>query len=153
MPDNEVYITRSPQETFLRGADVGRSARPGDIYALEGDLGAGKTVFTQGIAEGLGIKDPVNSPTFTILQVYEGGRLPLYHFDAYRLEDPEELAETGYEEYFYGEGVTVIEWASRVEECLPPDCVHITINRDDSSGDSTRLITFSDSRKVKTEDP
>ncbi len=133
-------MTNDPSETLALGEIIGRDAMPGDIYALYGDLGAGKTVFTQGMAKGLGIKDHVNSPTFTIMQIYEGGRLPLYHFDTYRLTSSDELDETGFEGYFYGDGVTVIEWASRVEDLLPGDCIRIDLVRDHERGDGARNI-------------
>ena len=101
------------------GEQLAQSAAAGSLYCLEGDLGVGKTVFTQGFAHGLGIEEPVTSPTFTIVQEYETGRIPLYHFDVYRLADPEELEEIGYKEYFFGEGVCLIEWPSRIEELNP----------------------------------
>ena len=106
-----VIETRSPEETFQFGEKLGREAKPGQIYTLNGDLGTGKTVFTQGFAAGLGITEPVNSPTFTIVQIYEEGRMPFYHFDVYRIGDVEEMDEIGYEDCFYGEGVCLIEWA------------------------------------------
>lgn len=94
-------------------------AQAGQVYCLNGDLGVGKTVFTQGFAAGLGIQEPVNSPTFTIVQEYDDGRLPLYHFDVYRLGDVDEMDEIGYEDYFYGEGICLIEWSERIREILP----------------------------------
>lgn len=106
-------------DTFVFGKKLGEAAEPGTVYTLVGDLGVGKTVLTQGLAEGLGITEAVNSPTFTILQVYEEGRLPLYHFDVYRIGDVEEMDEIGYEDYFYGDGVCLIEWANLIEEILP----------------------------------
>ena len=141
MRESRTLFTNDPSETLAFGELIGREARPGDIYALYGDLGAGKTVFTQGLARGLGIPGHVNSPTFTIMQVYDGGRYPLYHFDTYRLTSPDELDETGFEEYFYGDGITVIEWASRVEELLPGDCIRIDLTRDHERGDNARSIT------------
>ena len=114
-----VIETRSPEETFQFGEKLGREAKPGQIYTLNGDLGTGKTVFTQGFAAGLGITEPVNSPTFTIVQIYEEGRMPFYHFDVYRIGDVEEMDEIGYEDCFYGEGVCLIEWAELIEEILP----------------------------------
>ena len=110
--------TYSPEETFMLGKMLGERSTAGTVYTLTGDLGVGKTVFTQGFAEGLGIGEPVNSPTFTILQVYEGGRLPLYHFDVYRIADVEEMDEIGFEDCIYGEGVCLIEWADLIEEIL-----------------------------------
>ena len=114
-----VIETRSPEETFAVGKSLGEKAFPGQVLTLIGDLGVGKTVFTQGLAEGLGIEEPVNSPTFTIVQVYEEGRLPFYHFDVYRIGDIEEMDEVGFEEYVMGEGVSLIEWANLIEEILP----------------------------------
>lgn len=122
--------TRSAQETFALGERLGRSAQPGQVYALIGGLGVGKTVFTQGLATGLGIREPVCSPTFTILQVYGGGRLPFYHFDVYRIGDVEEMEEIGYEDCFYGQGVCLVEWADLVMEILPPDVVFVRIEKD-----------------------
>ena len=114
-----IIETNSAKETFLLGEKLGRQAAAGQIYTLNGDLGVGKTVFTQGVAAGLGIAEPVNSPTFTIIQEYEGGRLPFYHFDVYRIGDIEEMEEIGYDDYFFGEGVCLIEWAELIEELLP----------------------------------
>ena len=136
----EVFETYSAAETFAVGERLGREAAAGQILCLEGDLGAGKTVLAQGIAAGLGIDEPVNSPTFTILQVYDGGRRPLYHFDAYRLEEPEELYEIGYEEYFFGQGLTVVEWPSQIAELIPEDAVRITIRKDPEKGFDYRQI-------------
>ena len=126
----KVIETNSPRETWELGREMGGKAAPGGVYLLEGDLGTGKTVFTQGFADGLGIREAVNSPTFTILQIYEEGRLPLYHFDVYRIEEPEEMEEIGYEDYFFGDGVCLIEWASRIEELLPADSIRIRIEKD-----------------------
>ena len=117
-------------DTFAFGKKLGEAAEPGTVYTLVGDLGVGKTVLTQGLAEGLGITEAVNSPTFTILQVYEEGRLPLYHFDVYRIGDVEEMDEIGYEDYFYGDGVCLIEWASQIRDILPDDCHQVTIAKD-----------------------
>ena len=102
----KTLVSRSAKETCELGRRLGLTAAPGSVFALCGDLGAGKTVFAQGFAAGLGVREPVNSPTFTILQVYDSGRLPLYHFDVYRIEEPEEMEEIGYEDYFFGDGVT-----------------------------------------------
>ena len=118
------------------------NAKPGQIYTLTGDLGVGKTVFTQGVAVGLGITEPVNSPTFTIVQVYEEGRLPFYHFDVYRIGDIEEMDEIGYEDYFYGDGLTMIEWANLIEEILPKKRKEITIEKDLEKGFDYRKITI-----------
>ena len=131
-----------PEDTFALGEKLGREAKPGSIYTLNGDLGVGKTVFTQGVAKGLGITEAVNSPTFTIIQIYEEGRLPFYHFDVYRIGDVEEMEEIGYEDYFYGDGVCFIEWAQLIEDILPDNCIHITIEKDLSKGFDYRRITI-----------
>ena len=125
-----VYESNTPQETFELGKRLGAEAKPGQVYCLDGDLGVGKTVFTQGFARGLGITGPVNSPTFTIVQQYEEGRLPLYHFDVYRIGDISEMDEIGYEDCFYGSGVSLIEWSELIEELLPERAVHVTIEKD-----------------------
>ena len=130
----------SPEETFGIGVQLAREARPGDIYTLEGDLGVGKTIFTKGMAKGLGIEEPVTSPTFTILQEYESGRLPLYHFDVYRIGDPEEMDEIGYEDYFFGQGICLIEWAGLIRELIPDEAVRISIEKDLEKGLDYRRI-------------
>ncbi len=122
--------TKCAQETFALGEKLGTSAQPGQVYALTGGLGVGKTVFTQGLAAGLGIRGPVCSPTFTILQVYEEGRLPFYHFDVYRISDVDEMEEIGYEDCFYGHGVCLVEWADLIEELLPPETIFVKIEKD-----------------------
>ena len=122
-----IIETNSEKETFELGKKIGENAKAGQIYTLTGDLGVGKTVFTQGLAAGLGITEPVNSPTFTIVQMYEDGRLPFYHFDVYRIGDIEEMEEIGYEDCLYGEGVCLIEWADLIQEILPPDVIAIEI--------------------------
>lgn len=137
-----VIETFSPKETFALGEKLGREAKQGQVYTLNGDLGVGKTVFTQGVAAGLGIQEPVNSPTFTIVQVYEGGRLPFYHFDVYRIGDVEEMEEIGYQDYFYGEGLCMIEWAQLISEIIPKDAHSITIEKDLSKGYDYRRITI-----------
>ena len=119
--------TRSPEETFQFGMELAKNAVPGQVFTLTGDLGVGKTVFTQGFAEGLGIEEPVSSPTFTIVQVYESGRLPFYHFDVYRIGDVEEMDEVGFDDYVMGEGVSLIEWANLIEEILPEHRTEVTI--------------------------
>lgn len=134
--------TNSPEETFALGQKLGEQAKAGQIYTLNGDLGVGKTVFTQGIARGLGITEAVSSPTFTIVQVYEEGRLPFYHFDVYRIGDVEEMDEIGYEDYFYGNGVTMIEWANLIEEILPKTYREIRIEKDLEKGFDYRKITI-----------
>lgn len=136
------YETYSPEETFQLAKDLAEKAVPGQIYTLNGDLGVGKTVFTQGMAAGLGINEPVNSPTFTIVQEYESGRLPLYHFDVYRIGDPEEMEEIGYDDYFFGEGITLIEWAELIDELIPEERISITIEKDPEKGFDYRRITI-----------
>ena len=124
------------KDTYELGEKIGQMAKPGMVISLTGDLGVGKTVFTQGLAKGLGIEEPVNSPTFTIVQVYEEGRLPLYHFDVYRID------EIGYEDYFYGEGVCLIEWADLIREILPEQMCRVTIEKDLEKGFDYRKITL-----------
>ena len=136
-----VIETRSPEETFRLGEELGRKAVPGQVFTLTGDLGVGKTVFTQGLAKGLGIEEPVNSPTFTIVQVYEEGRLPFYHFDVYRIGDVEEMEEVGFEDYEMGDGVSLIEWADLIEEILPEKRTRILIEKDLEQGFDYRKIT------------
>ncbi len=133
--------TNSPEETYLLGEELGKKARPGQVYCLNGDLGVGKTVFTQGFASGLGIREPVNSPTFTILQEYEDGRMPFYHFDVYRIGDVSEMDEIGCEDCFYGEGVCLIEWSDLIREILPEHTVQVTIEKDLEKGFDYRRIT------------
>ena len=134
--------TFSAEETYALGKKLGSEAKPGDVLTLIGDLGVGKTVFTQGFAHGLGITEPISSPTFTIVQVYEEGRLPFYHFDVYRIGDIEEMDEIGYEDYFYGSGVTMIEWANLIEEILPQDYQEVQIEKDLEKGFDYRTITI-----------
>ena len=137
-----IIETKTPQETFEVGKKIGENAKPGQIYTLTGDLGVGKTVFTQGFAAGLGIEEPICSPTFTIVQVYEEGRMPFYHFDVYRIGDVEEMDEIGYEDYFYGEGVCLIEWADLIREILPEQMCRVTIEKDLEKGFDYRKITL-----------
>lgn len=135
-----VYETYSPEETFELGKKIGREAKPGTIICLNGDLGVGKTVFTQGVAKGLGIEDSVNSPTFTIIQIYEEGRIPLYHFDVYRIGDYEEMYEIGYEDYFFGEGLCLIEWSELIQELIPKESIQIQIKKNLEKGLDYREI-------------
>lgn len=137
----EIIETHSAEETFALGQRIGREALPGQVYTLIGDLGVGKTVFTQGVADGLGITEPVNSPTFTIVQQYDSGRLPLYHFDVYRIGDVSEMDEIGYEDCFYGEGVCLIEWSQLIPEILPDEVIRIRIEKDLKQGFDYRKIT------------
>ena len=141
-----ILETNSPQETFSAGRQLGEKAFPGQVITLTGDLGVGKTVFTQGLAKGLGIEEPVNSPTFTIIQIYESGRIPLYHFDVYRIADVEEMYELDCEGYFYGDGVCLIEWASQISDILPDDCHQVTIAKDLEKGFDFREITLDEMR-------
>lgn len=131
-----------PEDTFALGEKIGRLAEPGTVLTLVGDLGVGKTVFTQGVAAGLGIREPVNSPTFTIVQIYEEGRMPFYHFDVYRIGDVEEMEEIGYEDCFYGNGLCLIEWANLIEEILPSSYTRVKIEKDLKKGFDYRKITL-----------
>ena len=137
-----IIETNSAEETFRLGEKLGHLAIPGQIYTLNGDLGVGKTVFTQGVASGLGIKAPVNSPTFTIVQEYEDGRMPFYHFDVYRIGDLEEMEEIGYDDYFFGNGICLIEWAELIQELLPETMISITIEKEPEKGFDYRKITI-----------
>ena len=136
-----VIETNSPEETFRVGKELGEKAYAGQVFTLTGDLEVGKTVFTQGLAKGLGIEEPVNSPTFTIVQEYDGGRLPFYHFDVYRIGDVEEMEEVGFDDYVMGEGVSLIEWADLISEILPEKRTEILIEKDLERGFDYRRIT------------
>ena len=142
-----IIETHSEQETWEVGKKLAAQAKPGQIFALIGDLGVGKTIFTKGMAAGLGISEPVNSPTFTIVQEYHEGRLPLYHFDVYRIADVSEMDEIGYEEYFFSDGVCLIEWGTLIEELLPDSTITITIEKDLQKGFDYRKITISNGEK------
>lgn len=137
-----VIETNQERETYELGYEYGKKATPGQVFTLIGDLGVGKTVFTKGLAAGLDIKEPVSSPTFTIVQVYEEGRLPFYHFDVYRIGDVEEMDEIGYEDYIYGEGVSLIEWANLIPEILPEHYTQIRIEKDVEKGFDYRRISI-----------
>lgn len=137
-----IIETNSEQETFALGERIGRKVLPGTVITLQGDLGVGKTILTKGVAKGLDILEPVTSPTFTIVQIYEEGRLPFYHFDVYRIGDIEEMEEIGYEDCFYGEGVSLVEWANLIEELIPAEAVRITIEKDLEKGFDYRRITI-----------
>lgn len=147
--EKQIQLTEShsPEETFALGERIGREAKPGQVYTLIGDLGVGKTVFTQGVAAGLGITGPVSSPTFTIVQIYEEGRLPFYHFDVYRIADVEEMEEIGYEDCFYGQGLCLIEWANLIEEILPEQYTEVRIEKDLQKGFDYRKITLTEHGK------
>ena len=137
-----VIESNCEKETYELGCRLGQEARAGQVYTLGGDLGVGKTVFTKGLAAGLGIEEPVSSPTFTIVQVYEEGRLPFYHFDVYRIGDVEEMDEVGFEDYVYGEGVSLIEWANLIEEILPQHYTEVKIEKDLEKGFDYRRISI-----------
>lgn len=137
-----IIETNSERETYELGVRMGREAKAGQVYTLIGDLGVGKTVFTKGLAEGLEIGEPVSSPTFTIVQIYEGERLPFYHFDVYRIGDVEEMDEIGYEDYIYGEGVSLIEWADLIEEILPEHYTEVRIEKEPERGFDYRRISI-----------
>lgn len=137
-----IFHSNSPEETYLLGRQLGEKCRSGQVYTLTGDLGVGKTLFTQGFAAGLEISEPVSSPTFTILQVYDSGRLPFYHFDVYRIGDVEEMEEIGWEDCIYGQGVCIVEWAELIEEILPEHRIRILIEKDLKQGFDYRRITL-----------
>ena len=143
--------SNSEKETWEIGNRIAQQCEAGTIVLLHGDLGVGKTVFTKGFAAGLGVEEPVNSPTFTIIQIYESGRLPLYHFDVYRIADVEEMDEIGYEDYFFGDGVCLIEWADLIQEILPPDVIAIEIEKNLEKGFDYRKITIDGLAKTEME--
>ncbi len=138
-----VFESTSSQMTFEFAKKIGEKLKSGDVLCLDGDLGVGKTVFTKGVAAGLGIKDDVSSPTFTLIQEYYGGRLPLYHFDVYRIDGLWDMDDLGYEEYFYGEGVCLVEWGSMIKELFPENTIHVRIEKDLEKGFDYRKITVS----------
>ena len=138
-----VFESTSSQMTFEFAKKIGENLKRGDVLCLDGDLGVGKTVFTKGVAAGLGIKDDVSSPTFTLIQEYYGGRLPLYHFDVYRIDGPWDMDDLGYEEYFYGEGVCLVEWGSMINELFPENTIYVRIEKDLEKGFDYRKITVS----------
>ena len=140
MESTELFESFGEEDTFLLGKQIGEQAKKQDVYALIGDLGVGKTVFTKGVAKGLGMKETVDSPTFTIVHEYDSGRLPFYHFDVYRIGDVEEMDEIGYEDYFYGQGVSFVEWADLIEEIMPKNTIWITIEKDLEKGFDYRKI-------------
>lgn len=138
-----VFESTSSQMTFEFAKKIGEKLKSGDVLCLDGDLGVGKTIFTKGVAAGLGIKDDVSSPTFTLIQEYYGGRLPLYHFDVYRIDGPWDMDDLGYEEYFYGEGVCLVEWGSMIKELFPENTIYVRIEKDLEKGFDYRKITVS----------
>ncbi len=139
-PWKMITETFSEKETFELGYELGKKAKAGSVYCLDGDLGAGKTVFTKGFAAGMGITEDVSSPTFMIVQEYDGGEMNLYHFDVYRIADPDEMFDIGFEEYLSKEGVCLIEWSCIIEDILPENCIKIRITRDPSKGFDYRKI-------------
>ena len=139
-----VYESFGSEETFEIGRRLSEKTRGGEVFCLIGDLGVGKTVLTQGFAAGLGITEPVSSPTFTIVQTYEEGRLPFYHFDVYRIGSCDEMDEIGFDEYVFSDGVCLIEWANLIEEILPEDSYRILIEKDPARGFDYRRITITE---------
>lgn len=135
-----IFESFSVEDTFRIGQDLGKQAEAGQVFCLYGDLGTGKTVISKGLADGLGIKEVVNSPTFTIVKEYTDGRLPFYHFDVYRIGDPEEMEEIGFSDMIYGDGVSIIEWAELIEDILPSQYTRITIEKDLTKGLDYRSI-------------
>ena len=142
------YICRDAEETIALGQRFGSLAKPGEIYCLTGDLGTGKTQFAKGFAKGLGIEDSVTSPTFTLINEYRG-RLMLYHFDVYRITSLEEMDDTGYEEYFFGQGVCLVEWAELISELIPQNAVWVHIEKDLSKGEHYRRIQVERGRQIE----
>lgn len=138
----KIWETHTPQETASLGETLAKAAKKGDIYCLNGDLGVGKTVFTKGFAFGLGVTEHVTSPTFNIVNEYHDGNLPFYHFDVYRLSSEEEMDDIGYEEYFDGDGVCLVEWAELFPQLIPQNAYHIQIEKDYQKGDDYRQITL-----------
>lgn len=147
-----VIETTDQKETLTVGEQLGKKAESGTVICVDGDLGVGKTVLAQGIAKGLGVKEPVVSPTFTIVQEYRDGRIPFYHFDVYRIEDPDEMYEIGFEEYFYGDGVCMVEWSELIAELLPPESIHVTIRKDLKQGPDHRIISIEGIEKSQMSD-
>lgn len=135
-----VFETNSAEETFEVAFKMGQEVKRGDIICLYGDLGVGKTVFAQGFAKGLGVEEPITSPTFTLVHEYHGSRMPLFHFDVYRISDIEEMFDIGYEEYFYGDGVCLIEWADFIKELIPHGHAKVTISKSLAKGFDYRVI-------------
>lgn len=144
----KIWETNSPAETAALGEQLGKEAQKGQIYCLTGDLGTGKTVLTKGFAKGLGVQEHVTSPTFTIVNEYHDGRLPFYHFDVYRLSSEEEMDDIGYEEYFFGDGVCLVEWAELFPDLIPQDACWLTLEKDYNKGDDYRTVTLCQEEEV-----
>jgi tRNA threonylcarbamoyladenosine biosynthesis protein TsaE len=140
--EEKIIVIKNEEETKKFGRELSEKLSPGSIIALTGDLGTGKTALTKAIAEGLGVKEMITSPTFNIVRQYDSGRLPLYHFDVYRIGDVDEMYELGYEEYFFGEGVCVIEWADIIEEIIPEDAIRIEIEYGEKEGERIYRCLF-----------
>ncbi len=134
------FESNSAKETFDFASKLAKEAKPGEVFCLHGDLGVGKTVFSQGFAKGLGIEEPICSPTFTIVQQYDEGRMPFYHMDVYRISDEEEMFEIGFDDMIEGEGVCLIEWASLISGILPPHYTNVTISKNPQNGFDYRMI-------------
>ena len=143
-----VYESYSPEDTFNIAGSISKKCKPGSIVCLSGDLGVGKTVFAKGFGKGLGIEEPINSPTYTIMQIYDSGKMPLYHFDVYRIGDVSEMEDIGYLEYFYGEGVCLIEWSELIVEILPIDRIKIKIEKALDKGYEYRKITVENDPQI-----
>ncbi len=135
-----IYNSNSPNDTEIIAKALAKKLKPSDVICLRGDLGVGKTAFVQGLVKGLGVTEPISSPTFTIVNCYTGGKMPIYHFDVYRIEDSDEMYEIGFDEYVYGDGVTVIEWPDNIADILPDNAYNITIEKDYEKGENFRCI-------------
>lgn len=140
--ENDIFESFSREDTYSFAKALGEKAEPGQVFCLSGDLGVGKTVFAQGFGAGVGVTEPMSSPTFTILQEYTEGRLSLYHYDVYRIGDVDELEETGFYEYVGGDGVALVEWAELVREEIPKTATWIKIEKDVEKGFDYRRITI-----------
>ncbi len=137
-----IYNSNSPKETENIAKAFSKELEAGDVVCLNGDLGTGKTAFVQGLVKALGYAEPISSPTFTIVNCYEGADLPIYHFDVYRIEDPDEMYEIGYEEYVYGDGISLIEWSEKIKDILPCHRYEIEIEKDYSKHEDYRKISI-----------
>ena len=140
--EQKILMIKNEEDTKKTGIEIGRRVKAGTVIALSGDLGTGKTALTKAVAEGLGVKEVITSPTFNIVKQYETGRLPLYHFDVYRIGDVDEMYELGYEEFFFGSGVSIVEWADLIEDIIPEDAVRIEIEYGEKEGESIYKCTF-----------